>query len=484
MRFLVQFRGRHNDLRVAELLSIVAYLRGLETITAKELDLQTCHEELSGVSATPSATRGAAGVVLYGEIFYYINLRSEAEAAALAARAVLLRGIYVPVGHGLDYPSCISTIDKPPFSHALSLVRDATTSPSFRCVVEAFGRSLDVDEQLERIHRFSQMLRSFPGRVQLRGADVEICILEDAFPERGHGYKVEREGPRQVFVGRKVADGQGGIGTKYSLKRRRYIGPTSMDAELAFVMANMAAVGKNSLVLDPFCGTAGILVACRAVGAHVVGGDINILTLRGKGKNANIGANFEQYKLGGPLGLLRADVLNSPLRATNVGWFDAIVCDPPYGIKEGMRVFREDTISPELKQNHFQGTERVRCVDFLHGILEFAADVLVHGGKLVYWLPTTQDYSPDDIPTHPGMRLLFNCEQPLTTRMSRRMITMTRVSDKEREDNERRGIEAGLERRSGKLQERVPAHFDLACKLLRQPERAEGRIRARDPVPL
>ena len=29
----------------------------------------------------------------------------------------------------------------------------------------------------------------------------------------------------------------------YDLRRRRYLGPTSMDTEVAFIMANMAQVG-------------------------------------------------------------------------------------------------------------------------------------------------------------------------------------------------------------------------------------------------
>lgn len=487
MRFLIQFRGLHNNLRVSEFLSVVAMLRGIENVSASGISLVPAYEVLTGKSTPEGSKRGAAGVVLYGEIFYYAELDSEEEAAAVATRAVLVRAIYVPIGHGLDYNSCKGTIDTPAFAGALDALRDPERQLSFRCIVDAFGRSLDLDQQLERIHRFPDMLRSFPGRVRLRNAQVEICIMEDAFPVNGHGYKEEKEGPRQVLLGRKVADGCGFIGSKYSLKRRRYIGPTSMDAELAFVMANMATVRKNDLVIDPFCGTGGIMVACKALGAHVLGGDINILALRGKGENANIDANFRQYGFGGPLCLMRMDVLNSAVHQSTVGWFDAMVCDPPYGIKEGMRVFREDSISPGLEKNHFQGTERVRFVDFLHGVLEFAAAVLVHGGKLVYWLPTTPEYTPEDVPTHPGLRLLFNCEQPLTTRMSRRMITMVKVSDKERQENVRARMEATIERNTagkGNRCEHMPAHFDLAKKLLRQPERAEGRLQTREPLAL
>lgn len=484
MRFLLQFRGLHNDLRLSEFLSVVATCRNLPTIQPSAISLTPAYQVLTGLSTPENVTRGAAGVVLYGEIYYYCHLNSELEAAAIAARTVLLRAVYVPVGHGRNYNECVASVDTKPFADALNIVRDAETNPTFRCTVDAFGKSLDLDQQLERIHRFSDVLKSFPGKVKLKHPEVEICILEDAFPLNGHGYKQAVPGPRQVFVARRVAEGCGYIGSKYSLKRRQYIGPTSMDAELAFVMANMAGIRGGDLVLDPFCGTGGIMVACKALEAHVVGADINIMTLRGKGRGADIAANFEQYGLDRPLGLLRADILNSAIRGGKAGWFDAIVCDPPYGIKEGMRAFREDTIAPDLERNHFQGTERIRFIDFLHGILEFSAKVLVVGGKLVYWLPTTPEYREEDVPTHPGLKLLFNCEQPLTTRMSRRMITMIRVSDKEKQRNEKVRVEKNIEQRRGGGRERMPAHFDLACKLLRQPERAEEKLRSRESVRL
>ena len=48
---------------------------------------------------------------------------------------------------------------------------------------------------------------------------------------------------------------------KYDLKKRLYIGPTSLDHTLAIIMANSCRVKRGSLVLDPFVGTASILVS-------------------------------------------------------------------------------------------------------------------------------------------------------------------------------------------------------------------------------
>lgn len=484
MRFLLQFRGLHNDLRLAE---FYAALSAVRQVPESKLDvkLTPAYSDITGIPADPNPEHGDAGAVLYGEIFYYADLRSVEEAVAVSKLTVLLRAIYLPIAHGSDYPSCVASVNKGPFKDSLISLQDDVRKPSFRCYVEVFGRSIPVADQLTKIHFFSDVLRTFPGRVRMVKPDCELWILEDDFPRRGHGRRGCEERPRQVLLGLKVASGQACVRAQYSLKSRYYIGPTSMDAELAFVMATMARIQPGHIVNDPFCGTAGVLVACAARGAITVASDINILALRGKGGKETIASNFDQYHLPHPIGILRADVLNSPFRHRRGGWFDAIVCDPPYGIKEGTRVFREDTINPGMERNHFQGTERVRFVDFLSGILRYAADMLVPGGRLVYWLPTvTSDYREEDVPTHPALQLIHNNVQPLTTRMSRRLITMSKVSETVEEANMRRiadlaewkrrkGLENSLEN------SRVPGHFDLALKLLRQPERAESRLRSR-----
>lgn len=37
-----------------------------------------------------------------------------------------------------------------------------------------------------------------------------------------------------------------------------FVGNTTMDATLSFVMANMAQCQPNHITLDPFCGTGGL----------------------------------------------------------------------------------------------------------------------------------------------------------------------------------------------------------------------------------
>lgn len=79
----------------------------------------------------------------------------------------------------------------------------------FRYVLDTFKRSFDLEQQMKRMYRFSEMTLTFSGRVKLRKADVEICTMEDAFPLNGIGNKEAEEGPRQLLLGRKVAKGCG-----------------------------------------------------------------------------------------------------------------------------------------------------------------------------------------------------------------------------------------------------------------------------------
>lgn len=50
------------------------------------------------------------------------------------------------------------------------------------------------------------------------------------------------------------------------LKKRLYLGPTSLDPSLALIMANMGGVKRGHLAFDPFAGTASILVALAHFG--------------------------------------------------------------------------------------------------------------------------------------------------------------------------------------------------------------------------
>lgn len=167
----------------------------------------------------------------------------------------------------------------------------------------------------------------------MKGAEQEWCISEE-FQFNAADLGVYE--PQAVHLGRFIGGSDRTIVGKYDLKKRKYISTTSMDSELALVTANISLAASGKLFYDPFCGTGSFPIACAHFGAQVWGSDIDGRSIRGKG-DRNIVSNFVQYDLTSRLGdNFISDLTNTPLRATRL--FDGIVCDPPYGVREGLKV--------------------------------------------------------------------------------------------------------------------------------------------------
>ncbi|PKI45989.1 hypothetical protein CRG98_033629 [Punica granatum] len=85
---------------------------------------------------------------------------------------------------------------------------------------------------------------------------------------------------RRHFFGREIGGADRKLLPTYQLKSRTYLGPTAMDAEMAFLMANQAMAKPGKLVYDPF------------------GADIDIRVVRdGRGPECNVWSNFKQVRL-------------------------------------------------------------------------------------------------------------------------------------------------------------------------------------------
>jgi len=59
-----------------------------------------------------------------------------------------------------------------------------------------------------------------------------------------------------------------GVLSALALNKRQYVTATAMQPEIAILMANLAGVAWKNRVLDPFCGSCSILLAC----SHLVRG--------------------------------------------------------------------------------------------------------------------------------------------------------------------------------------------------------------------
>lgn len=83
----------------------------------------------------------------------------------------------------------------------------------------------------------------FEGKVDFENCQHLFHIMED-YGDDPNTAPLE---PLRIFFGRQIAVGQRHLINKYAVKERHFIGNTSMDAQLAFIMANQAKVSE---VLD------------------------------------------------------------------------------------------------------------------------------------------------------------------------------------------------------------------------------------------
>ncbi|XP_005280268.2 tRNA (guanine(10)-N2)-methyltransferase homolog isoform X3 [Chrysemys picta bellii] len=328
--------------------------------------------------------------------FWILNIPSEEMARGLMKRTVCAKSIFELWGHGKSAEELYTSLKNYPMEKMVPYLQSNST---YKIHIHAFNKTLTQEEKIKRIDALEFL--PFEGKVNLKNPEHIFWILEDY----GMDPNNIPEEPLDLYFGRWIADGQRELIESYSVKRRHFIGNTSMDACLSFIMANHGRVKANDVVFDPFVGTGGLLISSARFGAYVCGTDIDYNTVHGLGKasrknqkwrgpDENIRANLRQYGLEKYyLDALISDASKPIWRKEML--FDAIITDPPYGIREATR--RTGSQKEILK-----ATER--------------------------------GYTEEIIPRHPCLKLISNCEQMLSSHTSRRLITMEKV--KEFEDND------------------------------------------------
>ncbi|XP_028579175.2 tRNA (guanine(10)-N(2))-methyltransferase TRMT11 isoform X1 [Podarcis muralis] len=374
--------------------------------------------------------------------FWILSMPSEEMARGLMKRTVCAKSVFELWGHGKSAEELYSSLKNYPAEKMAPFLQSNLT---YKIKVHTFNKTLTQEEKIQKIDSLEFL--PFEGKVNLKKPNHIFWLLEDY----GMDPNNIPEQPLDLYFGRWIADGQRDLIESYSVKRRHFIGNTSMDACLAFLMANHGRVKPNDVVFDPFVGTGGLLIASAHFGAYVCGTDIDYNTVHGLGKasrknqkwrgpDENIRANLRQYGLEKHY----LDVLVSD--ASKAIWrkgvkFDAVITDPPYGIREATRRTGSQKEMAKMAErgteNHISISSNYHLSDILFDLLKFAAEYLVLGGRLVYWLPVYKpEYTEEIIPRHPCLKLISNCEQTLSSHTSRHLITMEKVKDFEDEDRD------------------------------------------------
>ncbi|ETE65965.1 tRNA guanosine-2'-O-methyltransferase TRM11-like protein, partial [Ophiophagus hannah] len=328
--------------------------------------------------------------------FWILDLPSEEIARRLMKRTVCAKSIFELWGHGKSVEELHSSLKNYPVEKMAPYLQSNFT---YKIIVHAFNKTLTQPEKIQRID-----FLPFKGRVDLNNPDHTFWFLED------HGIYLgnSTEQPISLYFGRWIANGQRELIESYSVKKRHFIGNTSMHSGLAFIMANHGKVKPNNIVFDPFVGTGGLLIASAHFGAYVCGTDIDY----------NIAKLVERIKSGEDLMKISEPTFASTVWRNTTLTYLFLMHQNPYGGRECNLTQSLQTLS-----------------DIIFDLLKFAAKYLVLGGRLVYWLPVYKpEYTEEIIPQHPCLKLVSNCEQTLSNHTSRYLITMEKVKEFEEDD--------------------------------------------------
>lgn len=203
----------------------------------------------------------------------------------------------------------------------------------------------------------------------LEGAppETDTMAVERSLGERVRGGRVNLDRPAHVF---RVFVGEGAVLThqrydrvdddieERQVRHRPFFKPVSLHPKFARVLVNLSRVHDGQDLLDPFCGTGGILIEAGLVGARPIGIDAQQEEVEGAARN------LEHF------GVLGATIHHGRARDARalVGrQLPAIATDPPYGrsattMKDGARGAVGQSV-------------------------EGLADVLLPGGRIAICLP-------------------------------------------------------------------------------------------------
>lgn len=126
----------------------------------------------------------------------------------------------------------------------------------------------------------------------------------------------------KVYVGKKIYEINRSKFEMRKVQNRPFFSPISLHPKIARSLVNISQIKKDETLLDPFCGTGGILLEAGLIGAKIIGSDIEEKMIEGCKKTLDF-YNVLEYKLfESDIGSI-SEIIKKPI--------DAIVTDLPYG---------------------------------------------------------------------------------------------------------------------------------------------------------
>jgi len=146
---------------------------------------------------------------------------------------------------------------------------------------------------------------SLKNDVDLKDPEIVVRIL---MSDKVHIFISEKDIERDLLEKRKVGE-------------RPFFSPISLHPKYARAAVNLTGVKRNGVVLDPFCGTGGILIEAAYMGMKVIASDFDEEMIAGCIENMDhYGLKLHDHGA--------MDIGNIGDHFSNI---DAVVTDPPYG---------------------------------------------------------------------------------------------------------------------------------------------------------
>ncbi|KAG7354264.1 RNA methylase [Nitzschia inconspicua] len=263
---------------------------------------------------------------------------------------------------------------------------------------------------LERkgLKALTPLLVKLGGKVDLLNPHVKIYIFDGLRDEHGQPQKV---------LARRIATGP--RTSAIAPATRICITNTPLEPIAAFSLCNVARIKNGDKILDPYCGSGTTLLAAAMMAPTVQSVGIEIAH-NGLVNRNDILQDFRSRDLTPPKQLIcgdstHADVRQQARAAVGNTAFDAIVADPPYGIRESSN-YNERSPLEEL----FASIQHDR---------DAGQRLLNIGGRLVAFVPVTDQQSlrqmlPSREATEAaGLEFEVSREQPLNEKLSRWLVS-------------------------------------------------------------
>jgi tRNA (guanine10-N2)-dimethyltransferase len=167
-------------------------------------------------------------------------------------------------------------------------------------------RNRSINTNSQKIVKILAEIFTINREVNLNNPDIEIrCLITN----------------KKIYVSRNINKIDRTQFGKRKVQFRPFFSPISLHPKLSRVMINLSMIRKNEILLDPFCGTGGILIEAGILGVKVIGNDIDKKLVKGCEENLKF-YNITKYNI---YNLDIGEIHNK------INKIDAVVSDFPYG---------------------------------------------------------------------------------------------------------------------------------------------------------